>query len=123
MYWNVTQHPTALWVWRQLINTTPWNGRPRFLIRDRDRSYDGDFVARAKRIGIRTVLPPIATPQANAVAGRVVGTLRRECFDHIIVVNERHLRRVLREFVRHYNGARPHQAIDRPAGSRRIIPA
>ena len=109
---NITQHPTAPWVWRQLINATPWGSGPRFLIRDRDRSYGGDFVARAKRIGNRTVLTPIATPQANAVAERLVGTSRRECLDHIIVVNERHLRGMLGEFVRHYNETRPHQPID-----------
>ncbi len=109
---NVTAHPAAEWVWRQLINATPWGAGPRFLIRDRDRSYGGDFVARARRIGIKTVLTPIATPQANAIAERVVGTLRRECLDHVIVVNERHLRRVLREFVQHYNEARPHQALE-----------
>lgn len=57
------------------------------------------------------MLTPIATPQANAIAERLVGIFRRECLDHIIVVNERHLRRVLREFARHYNEARPHQAI------------
>ena len=96
----VTAHPTAEWVWCQLVNATPWGTGPRFLIRDRDRSYGGDFVARARRIGIKTVLTPIATPQANAIAERVVGTLRRECLNHVIVVNERHLRRVLREFVR-----------------------
>ena len=112
MHVNVTAHPTATWVWRQLINATPWGSGPRYLIRDRDRSYGGDFIARAKRIGIRTVLTPIATPQANAVAERLIGTFRRECLDHMIIVNERHLRHVLREFVRHYNGARPHQALE-----------
>ena len=65
MHFNVTAHPKATWVWRQLIETTPWGEWPRYLIRDRDRSYGGDFVARARRIGIRTVLTPIATPQAN----------------------------------------------------------
>ena len=109
---NVTAHPTASWVWRQLINATPWGTSPRFLIRDRDRSYGGHFVARARSIGIRTVLTPIATPQANGIAERLVGTLRRECLDHIIVMNERHLRYVLREFVRHYNAARPHQTLE-----------
>jgi putative transposase len=109
---NVTAHPTATWVWQQLINATPWGTGPRFLIRDRDRAYGGDFVSRARRIGIRTVLTPIATPQANAVAERLVGTFRRECLDHIIVVNERHLRQVLRQFLRHYNAARPHQALE-----------
>ncbi len=87
---NVTAHPTASWVWRQLINATPWGTSPRFLLRDRDRSYGGHFVARARRIGTRTVLTPIATPQANGIAERLVGTFRRECLDHIIVVNERH---------------------------------
>ena len=109
MHVNVTAHPTATWVWRQLINATPWGNSPRFLIRDRDRSYGGDFIERAKRIGIHTVLTPIATPQANGIAERLVGTFRRECLDHIIIVNERHLRYALREFVRHYNEARPHQ--------------
>ena len=81
MHVNVTAHPTATWVWRQLINATPWGNSPRFLIRDRDRSYGGDFIERAKRIGIHTVLTPIATPQANGIAERLVGTFRRECLD------------------------------------------
>ena len=63
MHVNVTSHPKADWVWRQLIQATPWATGPRFLIRDRDRSYGGDFVARARRIGIETVLTPIASPQ------------------------------------------------------------
>jgi putative transposase len=65
------------------------------------------------------VLTPIATPQANAVAERLVGTLRRECLDHVIIVNERHLRYVLHEFVRHYNEARPHRTLEleAPAGA------
>ena len=122
MHVNVTAHPTATWVWRQLINATPWGNSPRFLIRDRDRSYGGDFIERAKRIGIHTVLTPIATPQANGIAERLVGTFRRECLDHIIIVNERHLRYALREFVRHYNEARPHQALDLEAPEPRTGP-
>jgi transposase InsO family protein len=109
---NVTAHPQAPWVWRQLIEATPWGESPRFLIRDRDRSYGGDFVARARRIGIETVLTPIATPEANGIAERLVGTLRRECLDHVIVINERHLRRVLREFAVHYNESRPHRTLE-----------
>ncbi len=72
---NVTRHPTAAWVWRQLIEATPWGSQPRFLIRDRDRSYGADFVAKANRLGIRTVLTPVRAPNANAVAERVIGTL------------------------------------------------
>ena len=112
MHVNVTAHPKVEWVWRQLIQATPWRTGPRFLIRDRDRSYGADFIGRARQIGINTVLTPIATPQANAIAERLVGTLRRECLDHIVVFNERHLRHVLREFVLHYNEARPHQTLE-----------
>ena len=89
MHWNVTEHPTASWVWRQLIEATPWNTAPRFLIRDRDRSFGGNFVIRARGIGIETVLTPIRSPNANAICERVIGTLRRDCLDHVIVLGER----------------------------------
>jgi transposase InsO family protein len=123
VHFNVTDHPKAEWVWRQLIEATPWGEVPRFLIRDRDRSYGGSFVTRARASGIETVLTPIATPQANGIAERLVGTLRRECLDHLIVMNEWHLRRVLREFAAHYNDGRPHRTLELtppsgPAGSR-----
>ncbi len=119
---NVTAHPTAPWVWRQVIEATPWGGRPRFLIRDRDRSYGGDFIAKARRIGIETVLTPIRAPQANGIAERLVGTLRRDCTDHIIPLGERHLRRVLLEYVAYYNATRPHQTLrqEPPEGPREV---
>ena len=125
MHLNITAHLNAEWVWRQMINATPWGTRPRYLIRDRDRCYGRDLIARTRGIGIKTVLTPIATPQANAIAERLVGTMRRECLDHIIVVNERHLRHVLRDFVCHYNEARPHQALDLevPVADARASPA
>ena len=120
MHWNVTAHPTAPWVWRQIIAATPWNRYPRFLIRDRDRNYGGDFVPRAAALGIATVLTPARAPKANAIAERVIGTLRRECLDHVIVLTERHLRRVLREYVSSYNDTRPHQFLgdEPPTGPR-----
>ena len=105
---NVTSNPTAAWIWRQLVAATPWGRSPRHLIRDRDAVYGRDFVPRARRLGIETVLTPVRAPQANAVAERLVGTLRRECLDHLIVVNEAHLRAVLSEFVRFFNRERPH---------------
>ena len=112
VHFNVTAHPTAPWVWRQLLEATPWGQQPRYLIGDRDRSYDGAFIGKARAIGIKTVLTAVRPPQANAIAERVVGTLRRECLDHLIIVNERHLRLVLREYVAHYNHVRPHQALE-----------
>ncbi len=115
---NVTRHPTAEWIWRQLLEATPWSSQPRHLIRDRDRCYGADFVTKAARIGIHTILTPVRAPNANAVAERVIGTLRRECLDHMIVFNERHLLLVLREYIGHYNAMRPHRTLglDSPRG-------
>ena len=96
---NVTANPTAAWVWRQLIEATPWGHRPRFLIRDRDHAFGGEFRERATRLGIETLLTPVRAPRANAVAERAVRTFRNDCLDHLIVLNERHLRAVLREFL------------------------
>lgn len=92
--------------------------QPGHLIRDRDRCYGSDFVEKAARIGIQAVLIPVPAPNANSVCERVVGTLRRECLDHVIVLGERHLLRVLREYVEHYNAMRPHRslALDSPLG-------
>ena len=111
VHWNVTASPTAAWVWRQLLEATPWGRQPRYLLRDRDAVYGGDFRKRAGRLGIETLLSPVRAPRANSIAERVIGTLRRECLDHLLVVNERHLRSVLREFVGYYNADRPHRSL------------
>jgi transposase InsO family protein len=112
---NVTASPTSAWIWRQLIEATPWRRAPRYLVRDRDEVYGRDFVERARGLGIETVLTPIRAPRANAIAARVVGTLRRECLDtqsiHLVIINEAHLRAVLHEFVRYYNRERPHRTL------------
>ena len=107
---NVTANPTAAWVWQQLIEATPWGQKPRHLLRDRDAVYGREFRKRARRIGIDAVATPIHAPMANAIAERVLGTLRRECLDHVIVL-EQHLRSVLAEFVRYYNQERPHRTL------------
>jgi transposase InsO family protein len=108
---NVTASPTAAWIWRQLIAATPWGRTPRFLVHDRDAVYGRDFARRARGLGVETLLTPVRAPQANAVAERLVGTLRRECLDHLVVVNERHLSSILAEFVRFYNQERPHRTL------------
>ncbi|CAA9244323.1 MAG: hypothetical protein AVDCRST_MAG77-1703 [uncultured Chloroflexi bacterium] len=107
----VTAHPTAAWVWRQLIEATPWGRQPKYLIRDRDRVYGGDFVPRAQAAGIDTLLTPFRSPKANAVAEPMVRTLRNDCLDHVLVLNERHLRSVLAEYVAYYNADRPHRSL------------
>ena len=108
---NVTASPTAAWVWRQVIEATPWGRQPRHVLRDRDAVYGRDFRRRAQRIGIDSIATPIRSPRANAVAERVIGTLRQECLDHMIVLDEQHLRSVLAEFVRYYNEDRPHRTL------------
>jgi transposase InsO family protein len=108
---NVTAHPTAAWVWRQVIEATAWGRRPRHLVRDRDAVYGGDFVPRAEGLGIETVLTPVRAPRANAIAERVVRTLRNDCLDHVIPLSEAHLRAVLAEYVRYYNAERPHRSL------------
>lgn len=112
MHLEVTAHPTAAWVWRQLIEATPWDRQPTYLIHDRDRVYGADFAAKAAAIGIKSIRTPIQAPNANSVGERVVRTFRRECLDHLIILSERHLRSVLAEFVAYYNQDRPHRALD-----------
>ncbi len=111
VHWNVTTSPTAAWVRRQLLEATPWGRQPRYLVRDRDAAYGGDFVPRARRLGIERLLTPVRAPRANAVAERVIGTLRRECLDHVIPVDERHLRAILAEYAKSYHRDRPHRAL------------
>ena len=120
---NVTSHPTAAWVWRQLIEATPWRREPAYLIRDRDCCYGGGFNRGAAGLGTKAILSPFKAPKANAVAERMVGTLRRECLDHIIVVNERHLLRILKEYAAHYNSGRPHRTLglETPTGQPSLV--
>ena len=108
---NVTASPTADWIWQQVKEATPWARQPRYLLRDRDAVYGEDFVWRTQSLGVQTLLSPVRAPRANAVAERVIRTLRNECLDHLIIVNEQHLRAVLAEFVAYSNTARPHRSL------------
>jgi transposase InsO family protein len=98
-------------VWRQLIEAMPWGQKPRHLLRDRDAVYGRDFRARAERVGIDAITTPVRSPRANAVTERVIGTFRRECLDHLIILDEHHLLSVVREFVTYYNQDRPHRTL------------
>ena len=111
VHFEVTAHPTAGWVWRQLIEATPWDRKPRYLIHDRDRVWGADFGQRASALAIKSLRTPIQAPRANSIAERWVRTARRECLDHLIPINERHLRWVLAEFVDYYNHDRPHRSL------------
>ena len=112
IHFNVTASPTAAWIWRQTIEVTAWGRQPRHLIHDRDNAYGGDFGSKLASVGIEDIKTPYRAPLANSVAERVVRTVRQECLDHVIVLNERHLAALLTEFVRYYNRDRPHRALE-----------
>ncbi|MBK9745733.1 MAG: transposase [Chloroflexi bacterium] len=109
VHFAVTSHPSDVWVAQQLREATPFDTRPWFLIRDNDRKYGTEF-QRATN-GIEVLRTPIRAPKANAVCERFLGSVRRECLDHVIIFNERHLYRVIKEYVAYFNAARPHQGI------------
>ena len=112
---NVTTNPTAEWVARQITEAFPWDMAPRYMIRDRDRIY-GIVVTRRLRAMV-TRDKPIApvSPWQNGLAERLIGSIRRECLDHIIVLGEVHLRRILKSYARYYNEMRTHLALDKDA--------
>jgi transposase InsO family protein len=108
---GVTRAPTDAWVAQQLREATPEGVGPRFLIHDHDAKYGSAFARVAAASAIEVIRTPIRAPRANATCELFLGTVRRECVDHLLVLGERHLGRILAEYVRHFNGARPHQGI------------
>jgi putative transposase len=112
LHFQVTADPTAAWVWWQLIEATPWDRKPLYLIHDNDRAWGHDLSHRAPGLGIKNLFTPIQAPRANSIAERAVGTIRRECLDHLIPLNERTLRLLLHEFVDYYNHDRPHRSLN-----------
>jgi putative transposase len=112
---GVTAYPTGSWTAQQARNLFmelgDRAGRFKFLIRDRDAKFTTAFDDVFSGNGTRVIRTPIRSPRANAFAERFVGTLRRECLDHVLVLGEQHLRKILAEYARHYNGHRPHQGL------------
>jgi hypothetical protein len=104
---NVTSYPTASWGWRQLLTTTLWGCQPCFLLRDRDGVYCGELREQAWRLGIEAVLTPVRATRANTVAERVVGMLRRDCLDDVILLGERLLHSLLAQLVAYYKREQP----------------
>src|SRR2546429_7244621 len=118
---NVTSHPTAEWIAQQITEAFPWSEAPRYLIRDQDRIYGAAIARRLWAMGIRD--KPIAPGSAwqNAFAERLIGSIRRECVDHMVVFGEAHLRRVLNSYARYYNESRIHRSLNKDAPFPRAI--
>ena len=108
---GVTRHPTDAWIAQQLREATPFDARPRYLLRDNDSKYGHAFARVTAASGITEVRTAYRAPRQNATCERFLGSVRRECLDHIIILGEAHLRRVLREYARYFNRDRPHQGL------------
>jgi len=113
VHFNVTEHPSAQWTAQQLTEAFPFDSAPRYLIRDNDAIYGGMFLRRVKSLGIKDCPTAPRSPWQNPYAERVISSIRRECLDHVIVLNERHARRLLKEYVGYYHGARNHLSLNK----------
>jgi putative transposase len=106
-----THSPTDEWAAQQLREATPWGKSPKYLLHDRDRKYGSQFSAVAASSHIKELRTPYPAPRANGICERFMGGLRRECFDHTLILHGRQLRRVVKEYSAHFNQERPHQGI------------
>jgi putative transposase len=121
LHFNVTEHPTAAWTAQQVVDTFPDGSAPSYLLRDRDSIYGPAFRQRVTGMGIREVLTAPHGPWQNPFAERLIGSIRRECLDHVLVLSERHLRRILTRYFAYYHRARTHLALDKDAPDTRPI--
>jgi len=121
LHFAVTPHPTAEWTAQQMREAFPWDTVPRYLLRDRDRIFGQEFAMQVKMMGIKQVLSAPRSPWQRAYVERVIGTIRRECLDHLIVFNERSLHRHLQAFVNYYHRSRVHLALEKDTPEPRPI--
>jgi transposase InsO family protein len=111
LWFGVTAHPTAEWIANQLTAACGWEQAPRYLIRDRDGAYGEVVIRRLRSMGIRDRPTSPRSPWQNGYAERLIGSIRRECVDHIVVLGERHLRQVLQSYMNYYNRASEHPSV------------
>jgi putative transposase len=121
LHFNVTAHPTALWTAQQIVEAFPWDSAPKYLLRDRDAIYGGAFRKRIHAMGIEQVLSAPRSPWQNPFVERLIGTLRRDCLDHVIALNECHLRRIVAEYLDYYHVWRTHLSLSMDAPNPRVV--
>ena len=120
---GITAHPSAEWIAQQVREACGWKSAPHYLIRDRDRVYGEAFTRRIRAMGIRDRPTAPRSPWQNGHAERLIGSIRRECLDHVIVLGERHLRHVLRSYARYHNGVRTHLSLGKDSPLPRAVHA
>ena len=121
VHFNVTAHPTAQWTAQQLIEAFPFDTAPRYLLRDRDGFYGEIVRRRIKSLGIEEVVTASSSPCQNSFVERVIGSIRRDCLAHVIVFNEAHLRRILRDYFSYYHTCRTYLSLDKDSPDSRAI--
>ncbi len=121
VHFNITTNPYAGWTAQQIINAFPYEETPRFLLRNRDGIYGNYFTRRIKDMGIEEILIAARSPWQNPYCERVIGSVRRECLDHVIVLGEAHLRRILADYFEYYHLFRPHLSLDRNSPTPREV--
>jgi transposase InsO family protein len=121
LWFEVTRHPTAEWLARQITEAFPWASAPAYLVRDNDRAYGHVFASRVRATGIRDRPISPGSPWQNGCAERLIGTLRRECLDRVIILSEMQLRRILSAYAAYYNQARTHLTLRKDAPLHRAV--
>ena len=123
VHFRITEHPTAAWTAQQIIEAFPDDTAPRWLLRDRDAAFGDAFQRRVAGMGIREVMSSPSSPWQNPYVERLIGSIRRECLDHVIVLGERHLRRILAGYVGYYHESRTHLSLEKDAPVPRRVQA
>jgi len=121
LHFNVTEHPTALWTGQQIIETFPEDTALRYLLRDRDKIYGEEFRQRIRSLGMEEVLSAPASPWQRAYVERLIGSIRRDCLDCVIILGERHLRAMLKSYLDYYHRSRTHLALGKDAPEPRMV--
>jgi transposase InsO family protein len=112
LHFNVTANPTAAWTAQQIVEAFPWQDPPKYLLRDRDKIHSPIFRKRVAAMGFEEVVTAARSPWQNPFVERLIGTIRRECLDHVIVIDEKHLARTLRSYFRYYHRWRTHRSLE-----------
>jgi transposase InsO family protein len=121
VHFNVTASPTAAWTGQQIVEAFPWDTAPGYLLRDRDSKFGEEFIHRVESMGIEQVLISARSPWQNPYVERLIGSIRRECLDHTIILNEKHLRRVLKEYFKYYHESRTHLGLEKDCPKPRLV--